>query len=79
MGRTVNFKDLQIIPIDDTEIEVIEWCPGEDAVRPPEQVHILIRLPPGQMGLAIRLKTRAGAERFINAVRKHADNVWRKQ
>jgi len=76
MSKVVNFKDLQIVPIDDADIEIIEWCPGEGAVNPPEQVHIMVRLPGSPLGFAIRLKTRAGAERFINTIRKHANNVW---
>lgn len=76
MDKPVNFKDLQILPIEDTEIQIIEWCPGDGAVRPPEQVHILIRLPFENMGFAIRLKTRAAAQRFMDAMQEHIDNVW---
>jgi hypothetical protein len=76
MSKVVNLRDLQILPIDDTDVHVIEWCPGDNAVNPPEQVHVLIRLPFGKMGFTIRLKTRAAADRFIAALRKHADAVW---
>jgi REP element-mobilizing transposase RayT len=72
---------MKIIPIEEANIEIIEWCPGDNAVNPPEQVHVLIELPNmvSEFGFAIRLKTRAAAERFANSIRKHADNVWPKQ
>ena len=76
MSRVVNFKDLQILPIEDSEIEIIEWCPGDGAVNPPTQVHILIRLPFENMGFGVRLKTRAAAERSMNTIREHTDSVW---
>jgi hypothetical protein len=75
-GKVTNFKDLKILPLEDSEIQIIEWCPGENATNPPEQVHVLIRLPFENMGFAIRLKTRAGAARFLNTLRKHINNVW---
>lgn len=80
MSKVVNFKDLQILPLEDTEIQIIEWCPGDNAVNPPTQVHIMITLPgPDEMGFAVRLKTRAAAERFMATIRNHADNVWPQQ
>lgn len=79
--RVRNLRGMKIIAIDEAQIEVIEWCPGDDAIRPPEQVHVLIELPNAvsEFGFAIRLKTRAAVERFVNAIRKHADNVWPRQ
>lgn len=70
-----NMRDLNVKFIVD-DVNVIEWCPGDNAVLPAEQVHILLGLPSlGGHGV-IRLKSRRVADELIAALRVHADAVW---
>lgn len=74
-GGPVNTRDLAVKFVID-EVSVVEWCPGDNAVLPPEQVHILVHIPGIDGFMAIRLKTRAVAESLIDALRVHTDGVW---
>lgn len=62
-----------VIAVD--EIDVIEWCPGEDGLHP-EQVHILFRLPELEVTFQIRLKSRRAVDTLVAALNKHAKGVW---
>jgi hypothetical protein len=63
------------------EVEIQQWFPTPDASGPPAQVHICFPkvrphgAPPGA-GMILRLKSREGAIRFLEELRRNVDEVW---
>lgn len=76
-GPPKNLKDIpHIIPT--SGYGVFEWCPQDDGKGKPEAVIIVLQLAGRLDGAEVhmRIKSRKEANRLLEVLERHIDNVW---
>lgn len=60
------------------EVEISAWCRDPDALYPPEQVHLMIRIPGLEMPLIMRFKSPDTLGFLIEELTRYRRTVWPK-
>lgn len=67
-------KNMAVLEVD--EIRVASWSPDPEAVEPPEQVHLLIRVRGIVDPFVVRFRSPVALDELVAALQSHRDEVW---
>lgn len=65
---------IQALEID--EIKIAAWCPDEDAKKPPEQVHLILRFQDLDYPFLVRFKSPDTMGFLIEEMARYRREVW---
>lgn len=75
--RSTTPKKADYLPIGEPQIEIAAWCPDDEAKLPPEQVHLIWRIPALEdMPMILRFKSPDTLGFLIEELTRYRRTVW---